>query len=138
MDQTTGLLSGLCGLGIVCSGLLLVGFFVLIRLTGRGLLPLLASVLNRRSDEPEIEIPRLRRRRVDLRAQAESVDFDAAMAAASQTPNAPPPPRRPHESRIAQAAPSEPWAIENGRRPTNEDEIFGGLLDIDGDGDPDL
>lgn len=136
VDQSTGLLSGLCGLGVVCSGILLVAAFVFIRLGGRGLLPLLSLVLNRRSDKttPTITLPP--RRRVDLRARARSVDFDSALAAAQQS-QVPPTPTGPAPDWTG-SAPSEPWATERGRRPGNEDELYGGMLDLDGDGDPDL
>lgn len=142
MDQSTGLLSGLCGLGIICSGLLLVGLLVVIRLTGRGLLPLLSIFLNRRADSKPVDMPLPRRRRVDLRARAQSADFDSALAAASyQEPDAPPPASplgaTPQTAPLPPAAPDRPW--RNGRRrPRNEDEIFGGMLDNNGDGDVDF
>lgn len=136
VDLSAGLASGLCGLGIVCSGLLLVAVVVAIRLGGRGLLPLLSMVWSRfsNSGQPEITLPQ--RRRVNLRQRAQSVDFDSALAAASQQPQTPPPAA---PSRVTPTSPSfEPWADENGRQPRNEDEIFGGMLDVDGDGEPDL
>ena len=133
MDQSTGLMSGLCGLGIVCGGLLLVGLLVLIRLTGRGLLPLLSLLLNRRAESKTIDMPLTRRRRVDLRARARSADFDSALAAASaQDPAVLPPDLAPPTS------PQPPTADRSwlrGRRAGNEDEIFGGMLDSDGDGE---
>lgn len=141
MDQSTGLLSGLCGLGIVCSGLLLVGLFVAIRLTGRGLLPLLSMLLSRRGDRETDASVVLPRRRIDLRARAQSVDFDTALAAASRDDRITPPPAPPDVSAQTSSLPpadaDRPW-LKGRRRPRNEDEIFGGMLDRDGDGDIDF
>jgi len=137
VDQSTGLMSGLCGLGIVCGGLLLVGLLVLIRLTGRGLLPLLSLLLNRRAESKTIDMPLTRRRRVDLRARARSADFDSALAAASAQDPAVLPPALP-PNLAPPTSPQPPTADRSwlrGRRGSNEDEIFGGMLDSDGDGD---
>lgn len=143
VDQSTGLLSGLCGLGIVCGGLLLIGLLVVIRLTGRGLLPLLSILLSRRAESRSVDLPPLPRRRVDLRARAQSVDFDSALAAAQAQDSATSPPTpplngTPQASPLPPSAPSRPWLNGRHRRPRNEDEIFGGMLDSDGDGDVDF
>jgi len=139
VDQSTGLLSGVCGLGIVCSGLLLVVVVLVIRFTGRGLLPILTMLLNRLAEGKPVDVPIPRRRRVDLRARAQSADFDSALAAASvNDPTAPPPATplsaMPSTSPLPPAAPDRPW-LNGRRRSRNEDAIFGGLLDSDGDGD---
>ncbi len=142
MDQSSGLLSGVCGLGIVCSGLLLVVVVLVIRFTGRGLLPILTMLLNRRAERKPVDVP-IPRRRVDLRARAQSADFDSALAAASvNDPTTPAPPAAPLSAMpptttLPLAAPDRPW-LNGRRRPRNEDEIFGGLLDSDGDGEVDL
>ncbi len=152
MDQSTGLLSGWCGLGIVCSGLLLVAVFLTIRLTGRGLIPLVSMVLDRRATRKPVDVPIARRRRVDLRARAQSVDFDSALASARPddltvppvatpptafTPQASPPDAYPAQTdSLPPADPNLPW--RKGRRRGNEDEIYGGMLDRDGDGEVDF
>lgn len=140
MDQSTGFVSGLCGLGIVCGGLLVIGLVVFIRLTGRGLLPLLSIFLNRRAESQSVDLPLPRRRRVDLRARARAVDFDSALSAAQaqDTPPAAPPVPSAQTAPLPPAAPDRPWLNGRRLRSRNEDEIFGGMLDVDGDGDPDM
>lgn len=135
MVESTGLLAGICGLGIVCSGLLLVGVFVAIRLTGRGLIPLLSLVMNRWADRktPEVALPS--RPRVNLRARAQSVDFESALAQA-QGQDTPIPPPVPPASTATQesgalppADPSVPW--RRGRRRAEEEDFFGGVIGDD-------
>ncbi len=144
MDQTTGLLAGLCGLGIVCGGSLLVLSFVLLRFTGRGLLSfILVTLGNRMGGSGEQRPARIPRRRVDLRAKARSADFDAALAAEAQKQTTPMPPADPTAltappvQRPSAPATHAPLSANRPRR-SDDDEIFGGMLDVDGDGDPDF
>jgi hypothetical protein len=135
IDPTSGLLAGICGLGIVCSGLLLIVAVVAIRMTGRGLIPLLSLIMNRWSDRkrtPEAPLPR--RPRVNLRARAQSVDFDSALAQANGQPPVAPPTAPPagtitqESGALPPVNPSVPW--RRGRRAENDD-FWGGVVDAD-------
>lgn len=82
-NVSNGVLFGLCGLGVVCTGLLFIVLLAVLRVTGGGLfslLPLLVrNVLTRDRQPQTITLPR---RRADLRARAQAVDFDSALAQA--------------------------------------------------------
>ena len=89
--QENGLVTvAICGLALVCLGVTLVGGLLVLRLAGQTILPNLAGfeepVTGRRS------LLFRRHRRADLQAQADALDFDAALAqAASLTDQALPP-----------------------------------------------
>ena len=82
--------------------------------------------------------------RTDLRQIADAHDFDSALARQMALDNAP------HDSPAPPIAPQtlppsdkRPAFLDRSprtdeRRRDYDDEIFGGLLDFDGDGDPDI
>jgi hypothetical protein len=79
-DSTLFLILGLCGLGVVVLGLIIVVFSLIFRFTGRsfmGFLSLLAQNARDSEDEKPVVIGRAR---PNLRALAEAQDFDAALA----------------------------------------------------------
>jgi len=135
VDESTGLLLGVCGLGITCTGVMVFLALAFFRVTGRSLLAFLPG---RDSGTPAIA--RLSRRRINLRERAKAVDFDSALQtyAARQSGRAPEPPATLPPRFDKPARPPSAFNLRRRLRPRDEDEIFGGLLDIDGDGEPDL
>lgn len=127
MDTTyTFLLISACGLGLLCALGLAVGFVAVfgspIRLFGR-----------RPAPQP-IPTPR----RPDLRARAQSLDFDAAVTRYS-APDAPPSAQGARAPDLGSLPPVEPPRRRRSRfgREFSDDEVFGSVLDDDGDGYPD-
>jgi hypothetical protein len=131
-DSTyTILLAGACGLGLLCLVALGIGLAVVSGVMGGGFL------FGRRASAPAPRPVATHRDKPDLRAKAQSVDFDDALmrhsaeAPPPETPGTPLPPPDlgplPSHSRRAQRS-----------RDYSDDEIFGGILDPDGDGDPEL
>lgn len=165
MDSATLLVLGAGGLAIVCvvvllvAGGSLVSFFRLNFLSG--LATALSGFLGRGNDEliddELLEAP-ARPPRNRIREIAQSTDFDEALARHQATPNAPnplgpPSGQTPPQSPFANTGPQDPFPAQpddspfpplegRTRRPTrrgrNEDEIFGGYLDEDGDGEIDF
>ncbi len=134
-DSTyTLLLVGACGLGLLCLVSLGIGLAVMSGVMGGGGLRLFGRSVSR-APQPSAT----RRERPDLRAQAASADFDAALARYSD-PTAPPGPP------LAAPPDQGPLLIDRppARRPArpddgySDDEVFGGILDETGDGYPDL
>jgi hypothetical protein len=147
MQDSTLLILGVCGLSVVCIGLVAVIAVFVFRVTGSRLIGALgsfSSALGR--DEEDRPKPRLRRR-PDLRAIADAQDFNAAVAKNIVTgqsapsadapipPESAPTPTRFRGHRRDDFSPN-PGLSE--RRRDYDDEIFGGMLDLDGDGDPDI
>lgn len=133
---------GICGFIVVIVGLLAVGaFMILRRLSLRDAVSLFTFAAKQEDELEDSAVPR-RSRPVDLRSKAEQVSFDDALARYQGQPSAPsalddeftpnlPPSRFDHQ----------PPRRETPRRRKPEgysdDEVFGGMLDVDGDGDPD-
>lgn len=141
-DSTyTLLLTVACGLGLLCLVGLGIGLAVVSGAMGAGLR------LFSRGSAPTAPRPAApRRERADLRAKAESVDFDAALArhSAQDAPPGPPPLPGPPPG-PPDLGPLPPASAHRRARPApragddySDDEIFGGILDDDGDGYPDL
>lgn len=165
MDSATLLVLGAGGLAIVCvvvllvAGGSLVSFFRLNFLSG--LATALSGFLGRGNDEliddELLEAP-ARPPRNRIREIAQSTDFDEALARHQATPNTPNPfgphsGQTPPQSPFADTGPQDPFpaqpddspfpplegrARRTTRRGRNEDEIFGGYLDEDGDGEIDF
>lgn len=127
-----------CGLGIVCIGLIVLGFIGL-RLGG-GILDFFSIFSNasRVEDDESVNVSR----RPNLRNIANANDFDAAVAknVIKQDQNIPTlRGNRPSSARL-DAARRSTLNPEHRRRQNDdysEDEIFGGILDEDGDGSVD-
>ena len=76
-----------CGLAALCSVLLVVGFFTF-RFAFRYIGLFTKSLIRSDQEDEDAQKPlRLPRRRVDLRAKAQSTSFDAAVAQAQNTPD---------------------------------------------------
>jgi hypothetical protein len=157
MNEGTALILAFCAVALVGAAVVL---WAALRFAG-GVLPewlsSLSDVLGGDSGDAApapLSRGRSSRRRPDLRQQAQSLDFDAALARHRQENNAPPAPPPAGIQNIS-AAPQRrsvapPWSDHvpvsgNGdkpalrrRRDRNQDEIFGGRLDEDGDGDLDF
>lgn len=144
-----------CGLSLVCLGTFAVVAFIVVRTTGvrlwdafGGIGAIFGAISAGEDGEPETTARRARRSRPDLRARAEALDFDSAVARHSSE-NTPPAaaqsaaprpladPATPPETR---SLTQSPFGSSRRRQRTNEDEdeIFGGLLDEDGDGSIDF
>lgn len=147
-------LVAICGFSVICIGLIAVLGFLLLRFTGRtvggflgggGLHGLFSSLSG--ADDPDDEPTSINRRRrtpvaTDLRAQAQSLDFDAAVnqyksqplnqsPTTTGTPN-PFPPIQP-QSLNTPDPDSATSSRRRRRRGSDEDaegdEMFGGFLD---------
>lgn len=132
----------LCGLAAVIIGLLALGVFTILRrLSVRDAVGLFTFMQNQDDgleDRPVIQ----RRRSTDLRAKVDEVSFDDALAK-YQGQSVPP---TPFDSGLEPNLPPSRFdnlssgRSERRRRKSEEygyDEVFGGMLDRDGDGDPD-
>jgi hypothetical protein len=162
MSDWVPVVAAVCGLSVVCIGLIVAGLLALVRLTGFDIRSILGNVgeifAGKGQETGVIEEELKRRRRPNFRTQADSLDFDSALAryrrdqppAATRGPAAPPPPGRPgvdprrmmdDDFRPLSSDQSDYIARRRSaqrrrRRDPNEDEIFGGMLDEDGDGEP--
>jgi len=148
-----------CGLALLCAVVLVVvGVFVL-RLTTRGIFPVLGSLRQQFSEEREADNEKVYapEPRPNLRAIAQQHDFNSALAQQvieNQIEPPPPPPitvqnapfapttpplePRAPDTRFGSRRPNDERQRDDGRRRDYDDEVLGGMLDIDGDGDPDL
>lgn len=135
-DSTyTLLLTVACGLGLLCLVGLGIGLAVVSGVMGGGL-----RLFGRQNAPPTAAASSVvRRERANLRAKAESADFDAALRRYSD-PDAPPPAGLPPVSMpdLSPPPPVPPRRRPRGGDDYSDDEIFGGILDEDGDGYPDL
>lgn len=85
MNETLGLLLPTCALALVCGGLIMLAIYMGFRYVGGGLPGFLGDMLGNEKDVPTLDKGRAR---PNLRAQAESLDFDAALARhANENPN---------------------------------------------------
>lgn len=134
MQDGSLVLVAICGLLCVAGGLLLVVAFAVARATGRtlfetfgGIGGVFAALGGGEEEDTDLLTRREVRRRRDLRAKAQQLDFDAAIAQQldSSAQAAPPSPQAP-PARPARRAPSEDRPLR--RRRDDDDE--GGLLDI--------
>jgi hypothetical protein len=100
-----------CGLSVVCLGVIIIGALLFLRSTGRIVLPSIfgGDDANRGARLRLIASPR-GRRRANLQAQADALDFDAALAQAAVQPNQP---NAPIPLPPAELPPLEPSAPRN-------------------------
>jgi hypothetical protein len=135
------LLLGVCGLALVCGTILVVAVIVMARLGGgtMGFLSLFGGRDANRDDEATSYVPRPR---PNLRRIVDTQDFDAAVAKniVQNDPNA----FSGSGSGSHPASPRLDAARRGGRTRRNtssdeysSDEVFGGILDDDGDGSVD-
>ena len=144
MNDTLMLLLSVCAVLLVVGGLLAVGGFLLIRFLAGGSLfealgfDGLGDLFGREQNDQAASPSRPARRRPNLTPP--DLDFDAAVArhaagdASAQRANLD---RQPDQSPFDSDPPSAP-PLRKRRRDRNEDELFGGLLDEDGDGGVDF
>jgi hypothetical protein len=100
MQDSTLVLISVCAMALLCTALIGGGLFLVLRFTGRTLTEFLGgqSVSEAIDSAAGVEKPTTRRGRTqrlpktsDLRTQAQSLDFDAAVAKYRNNPNPPPP-----------------------------------------------
>ncbi len=190
MDATT--IAVICGFGLLCTVLLLVGGFVVLRFSGLNLGAIVDTISGASDSDPEdVEPERSRAGRRSLREKASDLDFDSAVAkyqgappaagapqgsraqslaerykssdpggafgAQSAPPSAPPPAGQPgytplrgsgqfggqrdenfvnYDEDRRPLSPGSPSGLRR-RRGSRDDEVYGGMLDEDGDGNVD-
>lgn len=168
MGDFLGVALPICGLGIICLGVVAVGAFLFLRSTGLNFGSIIDVVTGGGSsdndDDDEVLVPR--RKKTNLRARADALDFDASVqkytssaSSASGKPNlaarykatgldaAPPPPNQPlaplggassspRLGNFERDNSSDEQSLRRGlrRRDRSDDEVFGGMLDDEGDG----
>jgi len=146
MNDISPVLLAVCGILIVALGLILVGGLLMYRFLRFNIFSMAMGYFMKNQggeleSDPQI-VPMQRSH--NLRAKAEALDFDAAVARHSKeaqlsteakpTASA----AEPFEGfKPADYTPSTNGTSKRRRRDANEDEIFGGMLDDDGDGDVD-
>jgi hypothetical protein len=149
------ILVAVCGLSLVCVGTFVVVAIIGVRTTGvrlwdafNGIGGIFGVLSTGEDDEPEATAHsadrRGRRSRQDLRARAQELDFGSAVArhtgestppaAAQSTGTAP----REPGTRLPTYQPTGSQRLRGHREEEDEDEIFGGFLDDDGDGTVDF
>lgn len=151
MPENSTLLIAIAGFAVVCAGTLFVLLLIILRVTGRSAWTFFSFLLQRGS-QPAVEdesnpLPPPRR---DLREIAAQVDFETAVtrnvveqdqlgANAAPLPgtSAPlqSPPPMPNLDRAKRLGTDNLPRRRN--QGYDQDEVFGGLLDDDGDGSPD-
>lgn len=144
MDGSVLIIVAACGLSLVCVGVLVIIFMTIGRMGG-GVMGFL-SIFGRGADKDEDDPAYVLRPRPNLRRIVNTQDFDTAIAKnIVQNENGSPfstPPSVPSvtpRSRLDAARRSTLRRTPN-RRPSDnysDDEIFGGILDDDGDGSVD-
>jgi hypothetical protein len=146
MNDLSGLIVPLCSLSIVCGGLLVIGVFLAIRFLGLQLPGILGSfndlAADEKSDSLAFRAQASRRRRPDLRQKAQSLDFDAAVNRQRDYDSPIPPRPADTDSTFGAQGSNRSRRSDSLRRRRksehDEDEIFGGMLDEDGDGSVDF
>ena len=145
MVETLGLLIPICALSLVCIGLLAVAAVIGVRFLGfsmPGLLGPLGDFLDGEVDDVPSVPQTTRRRRTGLRDQPIDLDFDAAVARHQADKDSPRPSTSPSPFDAQNMPPADDFPTPSRRRRRrdryDDDEIHGGLLDEDGDGDVDF
>ncbi|MDX2136601.1 MAG: hypothetical protein SF123_00775 [Chloroflexota bacterium] len=149
MDNTA-LLIGVAGFAMICAGLLFVALLIVLRITGRTAWSFLGVLLRGgMGEDPDSQPTYVPQQRQSLKTIAESVDFDTAVArnlveqeefnqpgtGNTQSDDTFSPPAMPALNRAQSLRPANPRRRNS--PDYDNDEIFGGLLDTDGDGSPD-
>jgi hypothetical protein len=149
MDNSA-LLIGVAGFALVCAGLLFVLLLIVLRVTGRSAFSFLSLFLQRGMREDAENTPAyVPQQRPSLKTIVDSVDFDTAVArnlVEQEDFNQPgtgnlnnqntfTTPATPALNRAQSLRPADPRRRNS--PDYDNDEIFGGLLDTDGDGTQD-
>jgi hypothetical protein len=162
MSENLSLLIPVCALALVCGGLLLVGLVLLLRMIGGSVPKWLGGLDRALGGDPRLDpSPPPSRRRSGERLRPEDLDFDAAVARHAEQgvitkPDSPDfsaqqfdedsaPRDRPSRRMQSDQAPLDsnlppaqgPIRKRRRKRGLSDDEVFGGMLDDDGDGDVD-
>jgi hypothetical protein len=150
MQDNSALLIAVAGFGLVCAGTLFVALLLVLKVTGRTAFSFLGIFVRNAAqpDETELSPHYVPRPRPNLKQIAQDVDFDTAVARnvvteeefgvrpdaeATFDPKDLPPSRFEHLTKGDSL-------VNSPRRRKGDydnDEVFGGLLDTDGDGTPD-
>jgi hypothetical protein len=147
MNEISPVLLAVCGFLIVALGLIIVGGLLMYRFLRFNIFSMaMGYFMRHQGDEVEAD-PQIVpvQRSHNLRAKAEALDFDAAVARHSKDTQTSPvsKPKATSADAFEGFKPADYTSRTNGtskrrRRDGNEDEIFGGMLDEDGDGDVDF
>lgn len=147
MNDISPVLLAVCGVLIVVLGLMTVGGLLMYRFLRFNIFSMAMGYFMRHQGDEVESKPQTApvQRSHNLRAKAEALDFDAAVARHSKDAQTSPVPRPKATSTdtFEGFKPADYTSRTNGtskkrRRDGNEDEIFGGMLDEDGDGDVDF
>jgi hypothetical protein len=158
MRDLTPVIAAVCGFSVVCIGLIVLGGFMLLRVTGQSFLaPLIAMITGGRDNEgerpedrPHVPSVRAQSSGRDLRSLAQSLDFDSAVEKyrrqggvqnppdPNYTPSPPPAPLEgtdPTKYDIRGTYSRQPNDRYNRRREDEgQDEFLGGLFNAEDDG----
>lgn len=149
MQDNSALLIAVAGFAVVCAGTLFVVLLIVLRVTGRSAWSFLSLLIRGGSGDPKEDEPGyVPRPRPNLRQIADSVDFESAVTKnvveqqefGASTSSLPIPDRAsssdtPRLRRVERLG--EDKAPPRRQQGYDQDEVFGGMLDFDGDGDPD-
>lgn len=149
MNDISPVLLAVCGILIVAVGLMVVGGFLMYRFLRFNIFKMAMGYFMQHQGDSLESDPQIvpMQRSHNLRAKAEALDFDAAVARHSKGGHSPTTQEVKPQASAADTfegfKPADYTASKNGtskrrRRDRNEDEIFGGMLDEDGDGDVDF
>jgi hypothetical protein len=151
MNDISPILLAVCGILIIALGLIVVGGLLMYRFLRFNIFRMAMGYFMQHQGDALESDPQIApmQRSHNLRAKAEALDFDAALARHSKDPHSPSTQEAKPQTSAADAfegfksADHVPSANGTGaskrrRRDRNEDEIFGGMLDEDGDGDIDF
>jgi hypothetical protein len=158
MRDLAPIIAAACGLGVVCVGLIVIGGFMLVRVTGQSFLGPLFSILGGGGGNEELPedrpVPTMRAQSSsrDLRSLAQSLDFDAAVQKYRQqggVQNPPDPNYTPGPAPAPLEADPTKYDIRGtySRQPNNlrnrrnedegQEEFLGGLFGAEDNGDGD-
>jgi len=153
MQDNTLIILGLCGVALVCAVIGALIFHWITRSIGRffviGLVRrLIGGVDDYTNDDETVRPYTAQHAHRDLRAEAQSLDFDSAVARYRGEPVSPTNPSDASAQSLPPAnsqptlGPTPPLRSRRQRRRNEHedslDEVFGGMLDADGDGDIDM
>jgi hypothetical protein len=134
MEGNTGILIAIAGFGLVCAGTLFILLLIILRVTGRSAWTFFSLLIRRGAEEDPSDTPtvapRVSRNLSEVAAQIVERDAPpATLTAHSPTPTTP---------RLDASQQALDRSLPPRRRQDyDQDEVFGGLLDNDGDGSPD-
>jgi hypothetical protein len=149
MQDNSALLIAVAGFAVVCAGTLFVALLVILRVTGRSAWSFLSLLIRRGDgDVDENEPAYIPPPRADLRQIANAIDFETAVTkniveqrefgADLPSGNLGDRPSAADSPRLRRAQQSGDDNLPRHRQQGyDQDEVFGGMLDFDGDGTPD-